>query len=188
MTELCELAYRHAADKCPQFGHPYTPYYYDLFKDIRNDVKKVFEMGVGGYDRKFLWRNPQYKPGASLRMWRDFFPNAQVYGGDILLEGLIEEERIKTYICDETNKKWVQNLLNMIGDIDIFIDDASHNLQHQIELAKYAMPVLPKNVIYIIEDVTYADAIKVSLPQYDCDIPILKGRRLQGHKIVRVKK
>ena len=37
----------------------------------------------------------RYRDGASLLMWRDYFPNAQVYGADIL-DIKVEGERIQT--------------------------------------------------------------------------------------------
>jgi hypothetical protein len=95
-----------------------------------------------------------YKPGASLRMWRDFFPNAMIYGADILPEVLFKEDRIETFLCDERDPKSVASVLGKIGpDIDLFIDDGSHDVQAQINLCKYAMPLLKRDVIYIIEDV-----------------------------------
>ena len=52
------------------------------------------------------------KPGASLRVWRDFFPNAKIYGGDIDKETLFIEDRISTYYVDQfenstIKKKWI---------------------------------------------------------------------------------
>ena len=99
-TELCKIAYKYKTDKCPQVKHVYTPVYYNMFNDIRNDVKKVFEMGILG--------------GASLRMWRDYFPNATIYGADILKDYTFKEDRIETFVCDETKKRDVKNLIKKI--------------------------------------------------------------------------
>ena len=189
-TELCELAYKYGADKCPQFGHPYTPFYYELFKDTKNDVKKVLEMGIGNLQRKFIKTCLWYEPGASMRMWRDFFPNAQIYAADILPEVMFEEDRIETFVCDERKKSDVRRLIEKTGsDIDIFIDDGDHNLQSQIELAEYALEVLDPGVTYIVEDVNYADSIVAQLSKrYSCWVPQLPGRRLRSHKVVIIEK
>jgi len=96
-TPLCEIAYKYKTDKCPQIKHAYTPYYYELLKDKRNKVKKVLEFGV--------------ETGASLRMWRDFFPNAKIYGADILKKWIFQEDRIKTYLCDENDEEQVKKLI-----------------------------------------------------------------------------
>ena len=64
-TPLCKLALKYRSDKCPKRGkHTYTPYYYDLLKNKKRSTKKVLEIGIG--------------KGASLKMWRDFFPNAKI--------------------------------------------------------------------------------------------------------------
>ena len=42
-------------------------------------------------------------PGASLRAWRDFFPNATILGADLDREVLFEEERITTGYMDQTD-------------------------------------------------------------------------------------
>jgi hypothetical protein len=171
-TELCELAEKYGADKCPKINHSYTPFYYELFKDIRNDVKKVFEFGVGN-NRQFK-HIPNYTLGASLYVWRDFFPNAQIYGADIEPESIFDDGRVKTFLCDERDKNQIEELIKKVGsDIDIFIDDASHHIHDQRFLCETVMPLLNKGVIYIIEDTGRARMLSEQLSQYDCFEPKL---------------
>jgi len=190
-TELCELAEKYGADKCPQIGHQYTPFYYELFKDKRNDIKKVFEFGVGNMRQyKFI---PNYTVGASLHMWRDFFPNAQIYGGDIVPESVFKDERLETFLCDERDKEQVIELIKKVGeDIDIFIDDASHHVHDQRFLCETVMPLLKKDVIYIIEDTRRHRMLAKQLPQYDCVgaklLPNTRIKHCDGLLIVTHKK
>lgn len=157
MTPLCKLAYKYKTDKCPQIKHSYTPFYYELLKD--KDIKKVLELGIA--------------KGGSLRMWRDFFPKAQIYGLDIVEETLIQEERITSYLCDETKEKDLRDVIKKIGsDIDLFIDDGSHRSNHQIFAAKILRPLL-KNAIYIIEDVKLPGTLKRKL---NVEIPALNRK------------
>lgn len=180
-TELCEIAFKYGTDKCPQFKHAYTPVYYELLKDRRNSVRKVLEIGIGYYeDMQTLdivfdkGLNRYYHRGASLYMWRDFFPKAQIYGADYEPRTMFEDERIKTFTCDERKKEDITALINQTGsDIDIFIDDGSHKWQDQVFLAKTALPLLKKEVIYIIEDVEFPLDIIDSLRGYECSIPRL---------------
>lgn len=161
-TPLCELAQKYGTDKVPWvndkvWGHSYTPVYYEKFKDIRNSVKKVLEIGIGtqkSMPRK-LRKVSNYKTGASLFMWRDFFPNAEIYGIDILPECMVEgEDRIHTYLIDQADKTQLKNLLEIIGtDIDIVIDDGSHWAVHQVFTCMILKELLPKDVIYVIEDI-----------------------------------
>jgi hypothetical protein len=167
-TPLCELAYKHRADKCPQINHNYTPFYYELLKDKKQSIKKVLELGVGNFKcmNKYV---DNYKVGASLFMWRDFFPNAQIYGADILPEVMFEDDRIQTFLCDETKEEDLKKLIDQTGpDIDLFIDDGSHNGWHQIFTCKTLMPLLKKDVMYIIEDVRSIRSVSRNLSEYNC--------------------
>lgn len=154
-TQLCQLAFNYGSGKCPQIYHSYTPFYYELFKDNRMSIKKVLEIGVGF--EELLPGNKVQKKGASLYMWRDFFPNAQIYGADILPELIFKDERIETFLCDQGNRENLKRLVEKTGyDIDIFIDDGSHNQRHQFNTCLTLMPLLKKGVVYIIEDVRIA--------------------------------
>ena len=112
LTELCDIAYKYGADKCPQLNHMYTPFYYEYFSPMRQTVKKVFEFGVG--NRRIKTVIPHYQIGASLRMWRDFFPNAQVYGADIAKGSVFKDERLETFYCNEDSKEDIENLVKII--------------------------------------------------------------------------
>lgn len=139
MDELTLLAIKYGTDKWGK--HNYTPYYYDLFKNSRKWVKKVLEIGVA--------------EGAGIRMFRDFFPNAIIYGAEIDEKRCITEERIEVFKCDQSSVNDLAYLLDKCGsDIDIIIDDGSHDPKHQIITALTLMPLLKKETLYIIEDVS----------------------------------
>ena len=155
-TELCKLAWKYGSDKCPRIKHHYTPFYYDLFNPIRDKVKKVFEIGVG-YKEDMLHVPDHYLTGASLYMWRDFFPNATIYGADIKPFALIQEDRIESYYADQSKDKDLQRVIDIIGtDLDIVIDDGSHVEVDQLSTARYLLPLLKKGCIYVIEDTSTA--------------------------------
>lgn len=197
ITPLCQLAYHYGTDKCPQIKHAYTPFYYQLFKNKRRKVKKVLEMGIGGCKHDWTTTNVVYDPNlkrqyhraASLYMWRDFFPNAQIYGADIAPETLVEDERIKTYLCDERKKEDVEQLIKHTGaDIDMFIDDGSHRSADQIFLARTVLPLLDRKTLYIIEDARHDNLITSGLSGYNCEIPPLSGRRRRDTRLIIVKR
>ena len=179
-TELCQLAYTYGTDKCPQVEHTYTPFYFELLKDKRQTIKKVLEIGVGHHeDMKHVVKlKGSYLLGASLYMWRDFFPNAQIYGADIRPESMFEAERIKTYVCDQSKKEDLVRLIEHIGsDIDLVIDDGSHRREHQISTCLTLMPLLKKDVIYVIEDVIHSRRVIKALHQYECWVPPISRQR-----------
>lgn len=166
-TPLCGLAFKYRTDKCPQIRHSYTPEYYRILKDKK--FKKILELGIGSFVT--MRHVDKYQVGASLRMWRDFFPEAHVYGADYDPSTMFEDERITTILCNTLNEKEVKDMINRIGtDIDLVVDDGPHVTNKQIRTAKMILPLLKKDVIYIIEDSQNPDLIKDNLPDYNCEV------------------
>jgi hypothetical protein len=125
-----------------------------MFKDRKNKVRKVLEIGIG--------------TGASLRMWRDFFPRAMIYGVDIDPKTLFNEDRIRTFLCDQSKESDLLGLLKETGaDIDLIIDDGSHNFDDQVFSCLTLMPLVSRGITYVIED-TRREIIK-ELRKYDVE-------------------
>ena len=170
-TPLCELAYRYGSDKCPQIKHPFTLFYHELFAAQRMTICKVLEIGIGDQDEMRWSHVPDYQTGASLKMWRDFFPNATIYGADIKPGCLFSEDRIRTYLCDQRDLASLTALIDRTGgDLDIVIDDGTHIPQDQVSTCRTLMPLLQPGVTYIIEDVGHNGYRRVldELQDYDC--------------------
>jgi hypothetical protein len=173
-NKLDELAIKYKADK---FGkHNYTPYYYELFKDRQETVKKVLEMGIA--------------EGASLFMWRDFFPNAQINGADNDLERVFNlegKEPIRVYPCDQSKENDLVELIKITGtDIDLFIDDGSHKPEDQLFTCLFLMPILNPEVIYIIEDVA-DESIAQKIIEAGYEVEVIKFSKRYDDKIIVVK-
>jgi len=159
VTKLAQLALKYGSDKCPQIHHFYTEYYAGLFLGRKNEIKKVLEIGVGYPE--CMTHSPNYQIGASLSMWQDYFPNALVFGIDIRQDLVFKNNRIETFLCDQTDKAGLMNLIKKIGtDIDFVIDDGSHLPEDQVFTCLTLMPLLQNKVIYIIEDVRYKEIAK----------------------------
>jgi hypothetical protein len=150
------LAKKYALDK---YGyHGYIPGYESLFKDIKNDVMNVLEIGIGCAENGQMLHiiSNGYKTGNSLRCWRDYFPNAMIYGIDIYDTPiqLRNEERIQTYIADQSSATQLNIVINKIkNNLDIIIDDGSHQFNHQVFSFMHLEKYLSKNGIYVIEDI-----------------------------------
>lgn len=133
--------------------------YSKLFKDIRFEVKNVLEIGVGslihGNPYNFAGVTqyyPEYKPGGSLRVWRDYFPNALIHGIDIEEDCRIEEDRISTFIFPSMNlNKCKEHIFDF--KYDIIIDDGDHSAISQLITFKNLAPLLKKGGMYFIEDI-----------------------------------
>lgn len=137
--------------------HTYSEIYDLLFKLNRHKVLNFFEVGIGtnNTDVKSSM-GPNGSPGASLRMWRDYFPNAQIYGADIDERILFEEERIKTFHVDQTSKKSIKEMWsNIPNKMDVILDDGLHELEANMLFLENSFDSLSDNGIYIIEDCSY---------------------------------
>src|SRR6266496_4172672 len=133
VTPLCELGFKYGTDKSPLVsGSYYTEFYYELLKDKKETIRKVLELGVGS--QVTLQRVPEnYIRGASLRMWRDFFPNAQIYGIDLSPTAIFQDERIKTFLLNTKDATQMKKLISEIGsDIDLVVDDGTHREKSQL--------------------------------------------------------
>jgi hypothetical protein len=139
MTELCDLGNKNQTDKATRYWG-YTKTYSSWLEPERDRVKAVVEVGI--------WQ------GASLRMWRDYFPNAMIVGidNDMLCQ-VDGEERIRTFCCDAYgNTKahgWIRQVL---GDVDLFVDDAVHWLPFQTNLLSSMWSHVRDGGVYAIED------------------------------------
>ena len=102
------------------------------------------------------------KPLASLRAWRDFFPNAKIFGADIDRKILKDEERIKTYYVDQTNPSSIKEMFTQIkvAKFDIILEDGLHEYNANICCFENSINFLEKDGIYIIEDVYHKDQKK----------------------------
>lgn len=155
--DLDETLDRHGSDK--QNSHGYAAVYHSMFKHLRDQPLTLLEIGIGtlipgaqssmyGYDL------PGYRQGASLRAWRDYFPNAVVHGVDVQPDTMISgEDRIVTAICDSTDAAAVEAYLKGSAGFDIIIDDGIHVPELQLKTLRNFYAGLRPNGIYVIEDV-----------------------------------
>jgi 8-demethyl-8-alpha-L-rhamnosyltetracenomycin-C 2'-O-methyltransferase len=165
---LKALAIRYGCDKW--HSHSYVDKYESLFQNHRETVRRVLEIGIGYYElmRDFV---PHYVHGASLKMWRDYFPNAQIIGVDIRPDTLIDEERIQSYALDQSNVLELREFANtsrLYEPFDIIIDDGSHDPFHQVLTTSTLFRTLRRPYgVYIIEDVRDPDAMLEVLKDYN---------------------
>lgn len=159
MTLLCDLAKKYETDKGGyghmRYGggdsdtcHNYTPYYDKLLGAYREDVKTVLEIGV--------------HMGCSLRMWREYFPNAQILGLDTNGACMVHEgDRITVAMADQNNPAQLKEAANrflfrngsLTRGFDLIVDDGSHVREHQLVSLKALWPYLAHDGFYVIEDI-----------------------------------
>lgn len=141
------LATVHGSDKWG--GHWYAQHYEHHFRRLRRKPIVLIEIGIGGYD------NPN-SGGASLRMWKDYFPRGSIHGVDIHDKHPQEAHRITTHIGDQSDGDFLRGLVARTGTPDIIIDDGSHVNRDVTATFEVLFPLLATNGIYVIEDLATA--------------------------------
>ena len=131
--------------KTDKYSHAYPPVYQQWFEHLRMKPVRLLEIGVGGYAIT-------HAGGASLRMWKKYFPYGKITGIDIYDKTDFEEERIRIYQGDQTDKQFLSDISDKEGPFDIIIDDGSHLQSHIITSFEALFPLMPTGGIYVIED------------------------------------
>jgi len=162
--KLTELMNYYGSDKGGRNNHHnYSEYYSEIFYQKRNEIKNFLEIGLGTSNEKLPSNmGKDGKPLASLRAWRDYFLNANIYGADIDIDILRNEDRIKTYYVDQTNPNTINEMFKEIGvnNFDIILEDGLHEFNANICFFENSIKYLAPNGTYIIEDVYYKDQEK----------------------------
>lgn len=140
---LVHLARYYQTDK--QDKHFYAEHYQHHFQKFRERKFNLLEIGVGGHEKPDVG-------GHSLRMWKAFFPHAQIYGLDIFDKSALDEPRIKTLKGSQADEQFLKSIVDQYGPFDIIIDDGSHYCQHVLESFRVLFPLLSDGGIYAIED------------------------------------
>lgn len=127
----------------------YTPYYEEAMEARRFDVKNVLEIGICGY-RDI----PNNVVGASLFVWRDYFPNAEIYGVDNDGRFIFnDQQRIHTAQCDAYDQVELFKVIQNWGvQFDMIVDDAVHDPLPQAHLLNVLGPWLVPGGRYFVEE------------------------------------
>ena len=133
---LDQIAIRMGTDKS-SLTHSYTQHYQQYFEPLRDRKLSLLEIGI--------------QSGASLRMWKSYFSQAEIFGFDYYDCSPIEEERITFIQGNQEDPEDLQKLGNM-GSFHIIIDDGSHKNKDALTSFNYLFPRLAPGGIYIIED------------------------------------
>lgn len=120
-------------------------HYFDIydrhFAPYRGKDPVVVEIGVQG--------------GGSLRMWKDYFgPGSKIYGIDHKdLRGLSDPENgIEVLIGNQNDRESLQEMVDIIGPIDILIDDGGHHMHQMINTFEIMYPAVKDGGLFLCED------------------------------------
>ena len=153
-TELCKIMTLYGSDKGA--WHNYTTLYHRIFSPFRDRPLRLFELGLGSnHTDTSSNMGESGSPGASLRGWREYFPQAAVFGADIDARILFTEDRIKTFQCDQTNPQSIHNLWTnpeLEEDFDVIIEDGLHEFSANQCFFDHSIHKLRPKGYFVIED------------------------------------
>jgi cephalosporin hydroxylase len=157
---LVEIADNSRTDK--NTTHSYLPLYQQLLISKKESAKNVLEIGISY--------------AGSIKLWSDFFTNANIYGLDVMdienvWEGVKNKENIILYTSiDAYNHDFfINNFLNKNIKFDFMLDDGPHTLESMKEFIKLYSQLMTDDGILIIEDVAswdWIDILKNEVPEH----------------------
>lgn len=143
METLMELFTKYSVNRgTDKVVSRHAHYYAETFSYLKDELTSLLEIGVN--------------KGGSIRAWKDFFVNAEIYGIDsrysaIRRLGEEEEPRIHAVRINVEDKEklaaWAAG-----KEFDIVVDDGSHNNHHQIIAFETLWPCIKPGGYYVIED------------------------------------
>ena len=140
-------------------GHEYAYQYLDL--DRLGEIS-ILEIGIGTNDPKApSSMGKDGKPGSSLEMWIELFPNANVVGADIDPGALVQGDRISSFLVDSTDQESIKELVMNLevvrpSGFDLIIDDGLHTPESNLSLFNLLSPLLRTRGFYVVEDIPKA--------------------------------
>ena len=126
--------------------HNYFPKYEEkLSQSI--EIKTILEIGV--------------LHGESLKIWKERWPEARIFGIDINDVPEMNIEGIKVFKGAQQDKEFIEECLKEIGSqIDLIIDDGGHLPEQYFASLSFLFPHLTPGGLYFIEDVFTGTCLK----------------------------
>lgn len=130
----------------PIVSHNYAPFYELLLHEWRLRPIKMLEIGVGG--------------GESICSWLEYFPEAKVWGVDIVHDtnpwndpkSSADPRYTFVHHNQDDPTGWQCFLADQGGDWDLIIDDGSHENTGIITSFNSLWPAIKPDGFYIVED------------------------------------
>jgi hypothetical protein len=144
---LDSLFNRYNSDKGSQIrcAHRYSRVYEPLFAPLREAPLRLLEIGLA--------QECVQRDCPSLRVWLDYFPNAQIYGYDINDHSYFQHERVRIFRGNQADPNDLRRFMAWAGEpMDIIIDDGSHHFHHQQVSLTHLFDFVKPGGLYIIED------------------------------------
>jgi cephalosporin hydroxylase len=150
---LEELVDNNRTDK--NTTHSYLPLYQNLLVKKKETANNVLEVGI--------------QHGGSIKLWHDFFINANIYGLDrisidkLTVTDIANKDRIILHTSTDAynNEFFNSAFLNKNIKFDFMLDDGPHTLESMIQFIKLYSQIMSDDGILIIEDVQHYSWISI---------------------------
>jgi hypothetical protein len=155
-NELALLALEFGSDKGPA-AHGYTAVYDQYLRERRHDPLAIAEIGLLMHKtQRRRGGGSRFDDAPSLRMWRNYLPQAHIIGFDIADFSSVEIPGCVTIQGDQSDRADLSRIHEHCPDgLDVVIDDALHASVHQQVTLAVLFPLLKSGGIYFIEDLHY---------------------------------
>jgi len=126
-------------------GHGYSKFYEKYFIEFKDIECNILELG-------------SFSGNASAAFYF-FFKKSNIYSGDIHPDIFrYKSNRIKNFFIDCGSEDSIKkNIINQETCYDLIIDDASHNLKHQIIALFMSFKKLKSKGVYVVEELDFPD-------------------------------
>lgn len=140
MQNLNKIAKTYGTDKSSDV-HDYCIKYEKWLPFNRLEPLKLLEIGV--------------LDGASIRTWKEYYPNSTVVGIDInpdCIQSADSSKDIMIEIGSQIDLDFLNDICNKYGPFDMILDDGSHVNHHIITSMTFLLDHVKSEGLYIIED------------------------------------
>lgn len=154
VVELADILIRNGSDKATM--HNYHILYAHILNSIgRDKTLNILEIGMGTNDPTVVSSmGAEGRPGASLYTWREYLPNALVYGADVDRKILFNSDRINTHYVDQLDMGTFSEMQKAFDvKYDVIIDDGLHSIGANQNTLLFALDNINDGGWIIIEDI-----------------------------------
>lgn len=124
--------------------HNYEEAYCQILPD---NVDALLEIGIANF-------NPKQ---SSIHAWAKVYPEAEIVAMDIFIEKLISDDRVTSFLVDQSDALSLYNFRSLMDDsnqkFDVIIDDGSHIFSHARLTYEFLNSLIMGNGVYCIEDI-----------------------------------
>ena len=142
---------------CGKLPQEHGSLYNKIFAPYVNKKIRMLEIGV--------WQ------GISLKIWKKFFTDVELFGIDVQLRNSEILEYAKVVFGDQSYVPFMKKVANELGPFDIVIDDGGHYSDDQQVSFNALWPVVNSGGLYVIEDLWVAKDRAVN--GYECTLDFL---------------